>query len=138
METTTKWVKEIAFDGIAGEHIVRLDTTVNGGGSDSGMSPKQMLLCSLSACSGMDVISVLNKMKVSYTSLEIIATAEQTDDHPKVFKEIFIKYKTDAPVSDADKMIRAVELSQDKYCGIAAMLRKHCAIHHTIEHVSAK
>lgn len=138
METTTKWVKALAFDGMANEHVVRLDTTVEGGGLDSGMSPKRMLLCSLSACSGMDVITVLDKMKVPYTMLEIVASAEQTEDHPKVFKEILITYKTDAAASYADKVSRAVELSQDKYCGIAAMLRKHCNIKHTIEHVAVK
>lgn len=136
METTTKWAKALAFDTQANEHVVRLDTTVAGGSLDSGMSPKQMLLGSLSACSGMDVIMVLDKMKVPYTSLEIVATAEQTDEHPKVFKEIFLTYKTDAPQSFADKVERAVELSQNKYCGVAAMLRKHCAIHHSIEYVT--
>jgi putative redox protein len=115
-----------------------MDTTVQGGGTDSGMSPKQMLLASLSACSGMDVVTVLDKMKVPYSMLEIVADAEQTEVHPKVFKEIFLTYKTDAPESYADKVSRAVELSQDKYCGIAAMLRKHCNITHTIEYVQSK
>ena len=138
MQTTTKWARALAFDGEVNQHVVRMDTTVEKGGTDSGMSPKQMLLCSLSACSGMDVVGVLDKMKVPYSMLEIIASAEQTEEHPKVFKEIFLTYKTDAPLSYADKVIRAVELSQDKYCGIAAMLRKHCYITHTIEHVEAK
>ena len=138
METTTKWVNALAFDGEVNQHVVRMDTTVAGGGTDSGMSPKQMLLCSLSACSGMDVVNILNKMKVPFTLLEIVANADQTDEEPKVFKEIFIKYITDAPQSYADKVARAVELSQDKYCGISAMLRKHCNISHSIEYVEPK
>ena len=138
MQTTTKWAKALAFDGEARQHSVRIDTTVEGGSLDSGMSPKQMLLCSLSACSAMDVVSVLDKMKVPFTTLEIVANAEQTEDHPKVFKEIFLIYKTDAPENFRGKVKRAVELSQDKYCGVAAMLRKHCAIHHTVEHISPK
>ena len=135
MQTTTKWSKALAFDAEASQHTVRIDTTVEGGGLDSGMGPKEMLLCALSACSGMDVVSILDKMKVPYALLEIVASAEQTEEHPKAFKEIFLTYKTDAPESYSDKVKRAVELSQDRYCGIAAMLRKHCAIHHTIEHV---
>jgi putative redox protein len=138
METTTKWARALAFDGEANQHLVRMDTTVNGGGTDSGMSPKQMLLCSLSACSGMDVVTILDKMKVPYSSLEIVASAEQTEDEPKVFKEIFLTYKTDAPASYADKVERAVDLSQNKYCGISAMLRKHCTISHSIEYVESK
>lgn len=138
METTTKWVKALAFDGEANQHSVRIDTTAKGGGTDSGMSPKQMLLCSLSACSGMDVVSILDKMKVPYKVLEIVAKAEQTDEDPKVFKEILLEYKTDAPLAYADKVARAVDLSQNKYCGIAAMLSKHCNISHTIEHLDSK
>ena len=135
MKTVTKWKGGLSFEGQNEQHTVAMDTTVAGGGSDTGMSPKRLLLCSLSACSGMDVVGILEKMKVKYTSLEIEAEAEQTDVDPKVFKEIFVTYKIDASPDDDAKVRRAVELSQDKYCGISAMLRKHCAIHHKIEYV---
>jgi len=136
MQTTATWVKALAFDAQSDNQVVRMDTTVEGGGLNSGMSPKHLLLSSLSACSGMDVVSVLDKMKVPYTRLQIVAAAEQTDEHPKVFKEIALTYITDADKIYADKVQRAVELSQEKYCGIAAMLRKHCNITHTIEYVA--
>lgn len=138
METTTKWVNTLAFDSVSGNHVARMDTTTAGGGSDSGMSPKKMLLGALSTCSGMDVVNILNKMKVPFTLLEIVASAEQTEEEPKVFKDISLVYKTDVDKSFADKMERAVDLSQNKYCGIAAMLRKHCEISHTIEYVGSK
>lgn len=132
MHTTTKWIKELSFEGSHGNHVVHIDTTKEG---STGMNPKRLLLCSLSACSGMDVVGILDKMKVKYSKLEITAEAQQTEEHPKVFKEIFLTYTTDAPKEDADKVKRAVELSKDKYCGISAMLAKHCPIHFTIVHV---
>jgi putative redox protein len=132
MHTTTKWIKELSFEGNYGGHVVKTDTTKEG---STGMNPKRLLLCSLSACSGMDVVGILDKMKVEYTKLEITAQAEQTEEHPKVFKEIFLTYTTDASKEDADKVKRAVELSKDKYCGISAMLAKHCPIHFSIVHV---
>ncbi len=131
MKVTTTWKEALAFDANADGHIVRLDTTKEGGGLDSGMSPKKMLLASLCGCSGMDVVDILNKMKVHFTQLEITAEAEQTDDHPKVFKSIDLVYHCNVDPADEDKLKRAVSLSMEKYCGISAMLAKHCEINYS-------
>jgi putative redox protein len=134
MKTTTKWVSHLAFDSTSdNNHTVRLDTTVDGGSLDSGMSPKKMLLSALAGCSGMDVVDILNKMKVPFSKMEIEAEAEQTTETPAVFKWIKLIYKSDVDAAQLDKLKRAVELSQEKYCGIAAMLKKHCAIEYSIE-----
>jgi putative redox protein len=134
MKTTTKWVSALAFDATADSgHTVRIDTTVEGGGLGSGMNPKKMLLGALSACSGMDVVEIITKMKVPFTKLEIEAEAEQTTDHPKVFKYVNMVYKVDTTEEHIDKVKKAAALSHDKYCGISAMLSKHCAINYSIE-----
>ncbi|MEI6264709.1 MAG: OsmC family protein [Sphingobacteriia bacterium] len=130
MKVTTTWKEALAFDANADGHIVRLDTTKEGGGLDSGMSPKKMLLASLCGCSGMDIVDILQKMKVHFTQLEITAEAEQTDEHPKVFKSIELVYHCNVSATDEDKFKRAVNLSMEKYCGISAMLAKHCAINY--------
>ena len=134
MKTITKWVDALAFDATADTgHIVRIDTSVEGGGLGSGMNPKKMLLGSLNACSGMDVVEMLKKMRIAFTKFEIEAEAEQTEEHPKVFKSINMVYRIDVKPEDLDKVTRAVSLSQEKYCGVSAMLAKHCAINYTIE-----
>ncbi len=134
MKTVTKWVDALAFDATADTgQTVRIDTTVEGGGLGSGMNPKKMLLGALNGCSGMDVVDMLKKMRVPFTKFEITAEAEQTEDHPKVFTYINMVYQIDAKPEDLDKVKRAVEMSQEKYCGISAMLAKHCAINYTIE-----
>jgi len=97
------------------------------------MNPKKMLLGSLCGCSGIDVVEILHKMKVPFTKLEIEASAEQTEDHPKVFKFIDMVYRCDVSPDHLDKLNRAVRLSKEKYCGISAMLAKHCPINYTIE-----
>ena len=81
----------------------------------------------------MDVVDILNKMKVPFTKMEIEAESEQTTETPTVFKWIKLIYKSDVSADQSDKFKRAVELSQEKYCGIAAMLKKHCAIEYSIE-----
>ena len=134
MKATAKWQSALAFDATSdNNHTIRLDTTTEGGGLDSGMSPKQALLAALCACSGMDVVSILTKMRAAYTNLEIEAAAEQTETQPKVFKWIKMCYKADVSKDDADKLQKAVELSHEKYCGISIMLKKHCEISYTIE-----
>ncbi len=134
MKTITKWVEALAFDATADSgHTVRIDTSVEGGGLGSGMNPKKMLLASLSGCSAMDVVDILTKMKVAFTKLEIEAEAEQTEEHPKVFKYINMVYRVDALPEDMDKVKRAAALSHDKYCGVSAMLAKHCTINYSIE-----
>jgi len=134
MKTVTKWVDALAFDATADSgHTVRIDTSVEGGGLGSGMNPKKMVLGALSACSGMDVVEVLKKMKVAFSKLEIDAEADQTEEHPKVYKSITMVYRVDAKPEDLDKVKRAVSLSQEKYCGVSAMLAKHCNIDYSIE-----
>jgi putative redox protein len=134
MRIQTRWIKDLTFEGIADEHRVAIDTSIKAGGNNTGMNPKKLLLCSLCACSGIDVVMILEKMKVAYTLLEIHAEAEQTTEDPKVFTHIDVTYFTDASPDDAVKFKRAVELSQEKYCGISLMLQKHCPINYTIVH----
>lgn len=134
MKVTTSWVQTLAFDVTADTgQTVRIDTTVENGGSGTGMNPKKMLLGSLCGCSGIDVVDILNKMKVPFTKLEIEASAEQTDDHPKVFKFIDMVYRSDISADNIDKLNRAISLSHEKYCGISAMLGKHCSINYKVE-----
>ncbi len=133
MKVTANWIEALAFDATADNgHTVRLDTTKDGGGLDSGMSPKKMILAALCGCSGMDIVDILNKMKVPFSQLEITAEAEQTGDQPKVFKSIDMVYSCKVDKENEDKLKRAVNLSHEKYCGVSAMLVKHCVINYNI------
>ncbi|MCE2824411.1 MAG: OsmC family protein [Sediminibacterium sp.] len=134
MKVTTNWVSHLAFDVTADTgQTVRLDTTLENGSLGSGMNPKKMMLASLCGCSGIDVVEILNKMKVPFSKLTIEATAEQTDTVPKVFSVIHMTYKADVGEAHLDQFTRAVSLSQEKYCGVSAMLAKTCPIHFKIE-----
>ncbi len=134
MKITANWVDALAFDATSDNgHTVRMDTTLEGGSMDSGMSPKKMVLAGLCGCSGMDVVDILKKMKVDFNKVEVSAEAEQTDEHPKTFTFINLVYRADVAAEDLDKLQRAVSLSMDKYCGVSAMLAKHCPINHRVE-----
>jgi putative redox protein len=96
------------------------------------LGPKALLLSGLAGCSAIDVVDVLEKMRVSFTHLKVDAEAEQTEEHPRVFKDIQLTYFIAASEEARDKIIKAIELSLDKYCGVAAMLKKNSAIHYTL------
>lgn len=97
-----------------------------------GFSPKALLLSGLAGCSGVDIVDILEKMRVPFSDLVMEAEAEQTDDYPKVFKDIHITYKIRTEEENRDKVVKAIELSLDKYCGVAAMLKKNSAIHYSL------
>jgi putative redox protein len=134
MKVVANWKESLAFDVVSDNgHQIRVDTIIENGSLNSGMSPKKLILAGLCGCSGMDVVDILTKMKVAFTKVTISAEAEQVEEHPKVFKSIQMVYQADVTLADLDKLTRAVALSQEKYCGVSAMLEKHCSITYSIE-----
>jgi putative redox protein len=125
MKTTTTWKSGHAFESRQGASKIEID-------GKAGFSPKALLLSGLAGCSGIDVVDVLEKMRVPFANLEIEVEAEQTDEHPRVFKNIHIIYKIATGEENRDKVKKAIDLSLDKYCGVAAMLKKNSKIEYTI------
>ncbi len=113
----------MAFIATINGHKILMDTTADDGGEDSGPSPKRLMLASLAGCTGIDIVSILNKMKVSFNDLTINIEAGLTDEHPKIYNTVKIIYTIRIADEDRSKMEKAVTLSQDKYCGVAAMFR---------------
>ncbi len=129
----TVWKEKMAFDSQLGNHTIRMDTMPEMG-DDSGPSPKQLVLAGLAGCTGMDVASLLKKMRVEYDSFEIYTEADLTEEHPKVFSEIRLVYRFKGENIDKAKVEKAVNLSKDRYCGVSAMLKKNSPIHFSIEY----
>lgn len=94
------------------------------GGNNLGPRPKQLLLSSLIGCTGIDVMSILDKMKVDLDDVFIDAITHSTDDTPSVYENIKLVYTFVGKDLPKDKIERAVKLSQEKYCGVSAMLEK--------------
>lgn len=124
MRMKTVWQGKMKFESAneAG-HTVTIDAKKAAGGEESAQSPKQLVLSGLAGCTGMDVISLLGKMRAMPESFHIEVEAEQTEEHPRVFKKIHLKYFVKGDVPE-DKLKRAIELSQERYCGVTEMMRK--------------
>ena len=127
MKTTTSWKKEHVFESIQDHNAIQLD-----GDQKEGFSPKALLLSGLAACSGIDVVDILEKMRVEFSGLVIDTEAEQTENHPKVFKDITITYNIHTDEQNRDKVVKAIELSLEKYCGVSAMLKKNSPVHYKL------
>ncbi len=125
-KVNTQFKGGMAFHADINGHIVKMDTTEEDGGQNSGASPKRMLLASLAGCSGIDIVSILNKMKVNFSDFSIQTDAHLTEEHPKIYDSIKITYSIKVDSVDQSKMEKAVSLSMEKYCGVSAMF-KHFA-----------
>lgn len=133
MRTISVWKDNLEFESSYDGHSITLNGATGPDGLRLGFSPKALLLSGLAGCSGIDVVDILAKMKVPFDGLEIVAEAEQTEEHPKVFKEIHVVYRVKTSPENEGKVQRAVDLSLQKYCGVAAMLSKHTDIIAKIE-----
>jgi putative redox protein len=115
------------FSKTTSGHDLIIDASENVGGKDAGARPKELILYSLMGCTGMDVVSLLRKMRVidDLEMFKLEVEYENAQEHPKVYTKIHLKYifkfKGEPP---KDKVEKAVNLSQEKYCAVSAMLRQ--------------
>jgi putative redox protein len=127
-EISVKWQKKMLFQVQQDGHSFFIDASEDVGGEDKGCRPKALLLSGLAGCTGMDVVSILRKMKITDFHLNIRVTADSTDEHPKIYKDIVIYYEFTGDDLPWEKLEKAVNLSETRYCGVSAMLRKAAKI----------
>jgi putative redox protein len=105
-----------------------MDTNVDGQDERFGLSPKAMMLSSLAGCSGLDVISTLDKMKVEIDDFKMDVSGELTEEHPKYYHSVVVDYHFYGSDLNKKKCERAVNLSVDKYCGVMEMFRRFAEV----------
>ncbi len=125
----TNWKGNMAFEWDVKGHKVMIDATEAVGGENRGPQPKSFMLASLGGCTGMDVISILKKMKVSanLTDFSVEVDGELTTEHPKHYIAMHVKYIFTAKEGielPFDKLKKAVNLSEERYCGVSEVYRK--------------
>jgi putative redox protein len=129
---STTWKENMAFEAEIDGFKIILDADEAVGGENRGPRPKGLTLVSLAGCTGMDVISILKKMRVVPEYFNVEVEGELTDEHPKYYHSIHLRYifrGNDLPMK---KLEKAIILSQDRYCGVSAMLLKSSTLTHEI------
>ncbi|HWQ21267.1 MAG TPA: OsmC family protein [Clostridia bacterium] len=111
-------------------HWVVLDTSESGGGHGAGSSPMELLLMALGGCTGMDVVSILAKMKESHAGFRVELSGERAEEHPHRFTRIYVDYYLTGDSILAENISKAIKLSAEKYCSVGASLMPGVALVH--------
>ncbi len=124
MKIDVTWLENMAFESEINGHKLLIDANESVGGEDCGPRPKPLLLLALGGCTGMDVVSILKKMRVEVDNFNIDIDATPTKEHPVIYEKIHLVYEFTGKDLPMDKLKKAVDLSQERYCGVSAMLKK--------------
>ena len=124
-KVTTVWKEKMVFesDNPSGFNF-NLGVTEDANDPYKPLRPKAAMLSSLAACSGLDVVSVAEKMKTEFSDLKIEVEGELTDEHPKIYHTVIVDYHFYGNALDEKKITKAVNLSVEKYCGVMEMFRQ--------------
>lgn len=120
----TNWKGNMAFEAKVNDLPLMMDAAEEFGGQNQGPRPKELLLASVSGCTGMDVVAILKKMQVELESFNMEIEADITEEHPKHYTKMHLIYEFEGKNLDRSKLEKAVTLSQDKYCGVSFMFKK--------------
>lgn len=131
-EIKIDWLGNLAFKTEVNGHEMVMDTAADAGGEDLGPRPKMLMLVALAGCTGMDVVTILRKMKVAVDSFSVKVIGDQVDEHPKFFRGMHVIYEFRGKDLPMDKLMKAVSLSDEKYCSVSATLKQGLTITHEI------
>jgi len=132
MHTSIKWDGKLAFSGITPSgHELKMDTAESLGGENSAPTPVELLLNAVAGCTAIDIVLILEKMRLTLTSFEIEVSGDRADEHPKRFTDIHLHYILGGEL-DVEKVRKAIKLSKDKYCSVAHSLNANISASFTI------
>ena len=125
---TTVWKENMVFesDNPSGETLF-MDAP-DEGIENKGLRPKALMLSSLAGCSGLDVVSLLKKMRADVDDFKMIVHGELTEEHPRYYHKVVIEYHFYGSDLQEDKINKAVKLSVDQYCGVMEMFRQFAKV----------
>ncbi|NQU52974.1 MAG: OsmC family protein [Bacteroidetes bacterium] len=105
-------------------HEIILDAAEEVGGKYSGPRPKPLMLTASAGCTGMDVVSILKKMRVELVDFNVIVEGDLTEEHPKQFSKMNVIYEFKGKDLPLEKLKKAVNLSEERYCGVSSLYKK--------------
>ena len=123
-KVTTTWKNKMLLesDNPLGKNLL-MESGPDSGGSNQGLSPKALMLSSLGGCTGLDVLSLLKKIRVEIEDFKVIVNGELTEEHPKYYDKVSIDYYFTGTDLNEEKIKKVVSLSEERYCGVIKMFR---------------
>lgn len=133
----TNNIRSVFTQGMAFEHSINTHTIITDagpedGGNNLGSGPKRLMLVSLAGCTGFDVVDILNKMKVTFSNFSIDTAGTLSETSPQTYNSVKVTYSIQVAEEHRSKMERAVQLSEEKYCGVMLMFKSFATVTHEI------
>ncbi|MCF6331985.1 MAG: OsmC family protein [Draconibacterium sp.] len=119
-----EWLENMAFKAVINGHEIVIDAGDKVGGENRGPRPKPFMLASLAGCTGMDVVSILKKMRVKLDYFNVVVEGELTEEHPKHFIKMHVIYEFKGKDLPIEKLQKAIDLSEERYCGVSATYKE--------------
>lgn len=116
-------------------HKIEIDTDEAGGGNNIGTRPKALMLVSLAGCTGFDIVSILNKMRIKFSDFSVSVDGHLSETEPKIYDEVTINYTIKVSKEDEPKVEKAVKLSKEKYCGVSKMFEAFAKVSSKINYL---
>ncbi len=123
-EIETQWMGKMQFNALVNGHTIIMDAPEKAGGEDNGPIPKPFILTALSGCTGMDIVAILRKAQKEVNDLRIKVTGELSKQQPVEYISMHVTYDFKGDALYKDAALDAVNLSQEKYCGVSHMIKK--------------
>jgi putative redox protein len=138
MDLSINWKGKMAFSGVSPTgHEFIMDAAPEVGGENSGPRPTELLLQAVAGCTGIDIISILHKMRLEPSAFQMDVKGERAEEHPKRFTTINIHYALDGELPE-DKVVRAIQMSKDKYCSVSHSLNAEITVSYSINGVKGE
>ena len=127
------WQGKKKFDAVVNGHHLTMDLSEEAGGEDAGPRPKPLMLVAMAGCTGLDVVSLMKKMRQDFEYFNVIVEGDTEEEHPNAFVKMHIIYEFRGKDLDPEKIEKAISLSMERYCGVSAVYRKaQIAITHEV------
>ena len=130
----TSWKGNMQFESTNEGGNLMIDANKEVGGDGEGYRPKALMLSALAGCSGLDVVSLLRKMRAEVKDFNIDIEANLTDEHPKYYDKVKMTFNFYGKDFKKDKIEKAVRLSEERYCGVMEMFRQFAEVNTSIQY----
>jgi putative redox protein len=138
-EISISWKDGMAFEAEVDGHKLMLDASEKVGGRNLGPRPKKLMLVALAGCTGMDVISILAKMRIEVDNFDVKVEGTQSEEQPVHFTSMNISYEFWGKELPNEKLEKAIKLSLERYCGVYAVYKNTMPITYSIvTHLTGK
>ncbi len=137
-EIETQWMGKMQFNALVNGHTIIMDAPERVGGEDNGPIPKPFILAALSGCTGMDIVAILRKAGTEVSDLNIRVTGELSKQAPIEYVSMHVVYEFKGEQAHEAAALDAVQLSQEKYCGVSHMLKKALPITWEVQYNGVK